>query len=177
MTLVHDVRTHTRRGGFAVRSRKAKSLEGSGKRTQHLRALLYLEAIFAEVDQLFVVVGDGWSVYHEARLGVFASLRYLVNIFFVVQEHALLLQLLCQLGRCLIVPSHHVTLLDEVTGNGTHANAARPYEIYCFNVLCLHNDVVSLSNVPLLVRSFNVFWPHAPELGLSPRRQWFRPSF
>ena len=121
-----------------MRSGHAQPLVGARKHAEHLGALLHIEAVGAEAGQLLVAFGYRRCVHHERRLAVAAGVGYLVHVLVIMEQHALLLQLRCQGGRSLVVTGHHHAPAQEVTGDGTHANAACTYEIYCFYVVQFH---------------------------------------
>ena len=93
VALVHDVGTHGRRGGLAVSAGHTEALVLTGQCTQHLGTLLYIEMMLTEVLEFLVVGGDGWRIDNQTTLRVTTNAGYLVNALFVVNEHALFLQL------------------------------------------------------------------------------------
>ena len=66
------------------------------ERAEHLCTLLYGEPAFVEEHKLFVLFGNGRCVDNKARLGVAACVGYLVHVLFIVDEHALFLQLVSE---------------------------------------------------------------------------------
>ena len=136
MALVHDMGTHGAGGGLAVGTGYAESFMLTGQRAQYLCALLYLETVCTEILQLLMVGGDGGGIDDQTRLRTAAGLGYLVSILVVVDEHAFLFQLAGQRTGGLVVACHNEATMDEVTGDGTHADATGTYEIdglYVFN--------------------------------------------
>ena len=105
---------------------------------EHLGTLFYGESSIAEVYQLFVFGRYGRGIHDETRLWVAASVRYFVNVFFIVYKHALALQLVCEGRGCLVVACHNKALTYEITRYGTHANATGAYEIYGFYIFDFH---------------------------------------
>ena len=71
---MHDVCAHGRRGGLAVGTGYAECAQLARDGAEHLCALLYLEAVLAEVHQLLVVGGDGGGVDDETRLRLLAGM-------------------------------------------------------------------------------------------------------
>ena len=56
-----------------------------------------------------------------------------------LDEHAFLLQLTGQVAGGLVVASHDKSLLQEVAGDGTHADATGSHEIDCLNIFQFHD--------------------------------------
>ena len=95
-----------------------------------------------------MLLGNGRGVDDQTRLLLLTSMRNQVDTLFVVDEHALLLQLSGERTWCLVVTGYDKTFLEEVAGNSAHTDAASPYEIYCFNILDIHcfaNLITSLA--------------------------------
>ena len=145
MTLVHDVGAHGAGGGFAVRSCKAQSLVCLGQCAEYLRPLLYLKAVFPEVFQLMMCLRNSGCVDNKACLRVLTCMRNLLHIFFIVYKHALFLKLVGQCGWSLVVSSYHHTFMNEVAGDGTHANASSPNEINRLDFCYVHFSSLLLS--------------------------------
>ena len=120
----------------------AKSLHLPGQRAEYLCALLYLEAVLLEISQFLVGGRNGRGVHNQARLAPLAGMRYLIDIFFVVKQHAFFLQPASQLGGGLVVAGHDEAATDKVTCDGTHANAAGTYEINCSYLIWSHGENV-----------------------------------
>ena len=144
MALVHDVGAHGGSGGLAVCAGEAESLVGTGQGAQHLGALLYGEPPLAEEAEFLVRGGDGGSEHHQACLRVAAGVGYLVHVLLVVDEHALLLQLAREGAWSLVVAGHHEPPVDEVAGDGAHADATCPNEINSFNIFQFHFVLILL---------------------------------
>ena len=138
MTLVHDVSTHRRGSRLAVGTSNTQSLVLTGQRTQYLCTLLYLETILTEINEFLMVGRDGWCIDDETVLLLTTSMWYLVDILLIVDEHAFFLQLAGQRTGCLVVAGNDQATLDEITGDGTHADATGSYEIYCFDIFQFH---------------------------------------
>ena len=145
MTLVHDVGAHGAGCGLTVRSCKAQSLVCLGQCAEHLCSLLYLKAVFPEVFQLLMGFRNGGCVDNKACLRVLTCMRNLLHTLFIMNEHSLFLKLVGQCRRCLVVTSHHHTFMNEVAGDGTHANAASPNEIYRLDFCYVHFSSLLLS--------------------------------
>ena len=111
---------------------------GACECSEHLGAFFYSEASVAEEGEFLMFGRDCRCIYDKARLWVAASVWYFVNVFFVVYEHALALQLVCKCGRCLVIACYYKSFAYEITCNGTHANAACSYEIYGFYIFDFH---------------------------------------
>ena len=97
---------------------------------EHLRTLLYLEAILTEVSEFLVCTWYGRSEHHECGLRITACIRNLFHIILVMKDHSLLLKSPCQRRRRLVITGNDEALVIEVTGDGTHANTADTHEIY-----------------------------------------------
>ena len=135
MALMHDVGAHGRCGGLAVCTCKAEAFVSTGEGTQYLCAFLYLKAVFAEPHHLLVLTGYGRGIYDQCGGRFLTGMGYHIDVFLVVNQHAFFLQLARQFRRGLVVAGHDHSLAHEVAGKGTHADAASPHEIYCFNIL------------------------------------------
>ena len=116
----------------------AQTLVGACEDAQHLCALLYFESIVAEPCELLVGSRDGRCVDHETGSLVAAGMRNLIDVFLIVNNHSLLFQLLCEGRRRLVVSCHYHTAMDEVAGDGAHADAACTNKINSFNVFEFH---------------------------------------
>ena len=121
-----------------MRTSHTEAFHLTGQRAKHLRPLLDFEAVSAKPLQLLMFLRYGGRVNDETRLGLPTGMRNAVDAFFIVDEHAFLLQLACQLSGCLVVACHDKATLDEVTGNGTHTNASSTYKIDCSDIFCFH---------------------------------------
>ena len=118
---------------------KAETFGGACERAEHLCAFFYFETLGAEILQFLVAVGNGRCVDNQCGLAVFAGVRYFVNVFFVVNEHAFFFELGRERRGCFVVACHHHATTDEVAGDGAHANASGTNEIDCFNSFQFHN--------------------------------------
>ena len=62
----------------------------------------------------------------------------LVDVLFVMNQHAFFLQSAGQIGGCLVVTGYDKSFLDKVSGDGAHADATGSDEINCFYILKFH---------------------------------------
>ena len=138
MALVHDVGTHRRRCRLTMRTSHTQSFVLAGQRAQHLCTFLYLKTVLTEVNEFFVVSGDGRGIDDQTAILLTAGMRNLVDILFIVDEHTFLLQLARQSAGSLVVTGNNQTTLDEVTGDGTHTDATGTYKINSFNIFDIH---------------------------------------
>ena len=76
-----------------------------------------------------MLCGNGWCIDDQTFLLIFTSLRNLINILLIVNEHPFLFQLPRQVGRSLVIASYDKSFVQEITRDGTHTNASRTYEI------------------------------------------------
>ena len=148
VTLMQDMSRHGRCSGFPMRPGHTKPFMGTRQRTQHLRTFLYLESVRLEIGQLGMLAGDGRCINHQASVFVPTGGRDLFHILFIVNPGTLFLQLPREFGRRAVVTSHTKPFLQEITGNGTHADSAYPYEIHCFYRVHFHLLLLPL-NKPL----------------------------
>ena len=105
---------------------------------KHLCPLLDLEAVLLEETEFLVACGDGGGIDDETGLRLFAGEGYLVDVLFVMNQHAFFLQMARQVGGGLVIPRHDETLLQEIAGDGTHADAASTNEVDCFDIFQFH---------------------------------------
>ena len=136
---MHDVSAHGRCSRLAVCASDTKSFVRTCQHAEHLRTLLHFETIVAEVLQFLMLSGNGRGIDDQTRLVVTASVGNLVDVLFVVDDHAFLFELLCQRRRCLVVTGHNETFMNEVTGQSTHTNATGTNEIYSFYIFEFHD--------------------------------------
>ena len=122
----------------------AQALVCTGQGAQYLSTLLDGEAVFMEENQLLVLCWDSWCVNHQGALGILAGLRDEVYVLLVVDEHALFLQLMGELGRSLVVSCYYQLLAEEVSGDGAHADTAGTYKINSFDIFDFHYFVANL---------------------------------
>ena len=138
VALVHDMGAHGRRGGLTVGTCHAESLMGLCQRTEHLGALLDLKTVLTEELEFLVAIRNSRRIDDETRLLLLAGMGNLIDILLIMDEHTFLLQSAGELGGCLVVAAYHKTFLDEVTGDGTHADATGSDEINSFYILKFH---------------------------------------
>ena len=93
MTLMHDVGAHGRSGGFAMCTGKTKAFVGTGQRAQHLCPFLNLKSFLAKPYQFFVLGWNGRRIDDERGLQLLTGMGNVVDTLFIVNEHALFLQL------------------------------------------------------------------------------------
>ena len=105
---------------------------------QYLGALLYLEAIIPEILEFLVVIRDGRCIDDETRLLFLAGMGNLIDVFLIMDEHAFLLQSAGEVGGCLVVAAYNKAFLDEVSGDGTHADATGSDKVNCFYIFDIH---------------------------------------
>src|SRR3712207_3830947 len=107
---------------------------GTCKSAEHLCPFLDFEASLAEEYQFFMFGGYGWCVDDETRFGLATGVWNFVDVLLVMDEHALLLELMREGRGGLVVACHNETSVYEVAGDGTHAYTACTYEVYSFNI-------------------------------------------
>ena len=61
-----------------------------------------------------------------------------VDVLLIMDEHALYLQPTGEFGGCLVVATYDKAFLNEVSGDGTHADATGSDEINCFYIFKFH---------------------------------------
>ena len=124
-----------------------RSLMGLCQSTKHLSALLDLEAIVPEILEFLVVIRNGRCVDDEARLLLLAGMGDFVDVLLIVDEHAFYLQSAGEIGGRLVVAAYYKSFLDEIAGDGTHADATGSDEINCLYIFDVHvSDVSNVSN-------------------------------
>lgn len=80
-------------------------------------------------------------------------MRYLVDVFFIMNKHAFFLELRCQCRRSFVVSGNDNASVQEVTGYGAHAYAACSYKIYSFNLFQFHYFIILYRNGLLSARA------------------------
>ena len=78
--------------------------------------------------------GNGRGIDDQTAVRLLAGSRNRIDILCIMDEHALFLQLLGEGAGGLVVTGYHKAFLDEITGDGTHADATGSYEIYCVDI-------------------------------------------
>ena len=149
MALMHNMGTHRRCSGLTMGTGYTKSLMGLSQRAEYLSALLNLETVLTEIPKFLMMIRDGWRIDNQTRLFSLAGMWYLVDVFLIMNEHALFFQSLGEIGRCLVVACHNKTFFDEISGYSTHTNATGSDEIDCFDILDIHfaNLITSLAMI------------------------------
>ena len=108
-----------------------------------MRALLHLKAVVAKPGQFLVCGRYGRCVNHKARSLVLACVRNLVDILVVMDEHALFLQLLCQVRRRAVVTCYNRATMYEISCYCAHADAACTDKIDRLDIFQFHfNDIL-----------------------------------
>ena len=138
VTLMKDVGTHARRCRLAMRSCHTKSFMLLGENAQHLCTLQHLKTLLAKPHQLLMLGWHGGRVDNQAGLRVLAGVRDVGDTLLVVNQHALFLQLPCEVGGSLIVACHHHATMHEVAGDSTHSDASGTNEIDSFYMIDIH---------------------------------------
>ena len=105
---------------------------------EHLCTFLNLKSVLPEILQLLMLFRNGGGIDDEAVLLLLAGSGNGLDILFVVDEHTFLLQLSCQIAWRLVVAGYDKSLLQEVAGNSTHADATCSYEIDSFDIFQFH---------------------------------------
>ena len=129
MALVQNVSRHGRGGCLSVCAGYAEALHRTGERAEHLRTLLYFEAIRAEPCQLFVVGRYGRCVDNERVRTVTAGFGNCLGIIGVVDEGSLFAELFGEGAGGAVVAAHGDAFRDEITFEGAHSDAAGSDEI------------------------------------------------
>ena len=102
--------------------------------TQHLRTLLNLKAMLAEILQFLMSLGDGGGIDDQTRLRSAAGMGNIVHMLFIMNQGTFFLQQACEVAGGLVVTTNHDAVMDKVARNGTHTDATDSDEIYCFDV-------------------------------------------
>lgn len=106
--------------------------------SQHLGALLDVEAFLTEILQFLMIVRDGRCIDDLTCGWLATGFGNQADILLIVNEHAFQLQLAGERAGRLVVAGNNKPLLQEIAGNGTHAYASGSYEIDCFDILNFH---------------------------------------
>ena len=95
-----------------------------GQVAEHLRTLLDREAAVAEVAELAVLLGYGGGVDHDrvGRVGECGGDE--PHVVFVVDRRPFAGQLAGQAGLGAVVSGHAFAFVQEIAGQGAHADAA-----------------------------------------------------
>ena len=144
MTLVHDMGTHRRGGCLSVSASHTESFVRLCEDAKYLSPLLDLEAVLTEETEFPMTLRDSRGIDDETTLTSFTGKGYLVYILLIMNQHTFLLQMARQVGGGLIVARHDESLLQEITGDGTHANATSTNEVDRFNIF---NHIYNFANL------------------------------
>ena len=131
---MHEMGAHRGSRCLAMSAGEAQTFVSCCQCPQYLSTFLDDESIFTEIEQFFVVSRNGRSIDNQTRFGLLTSMRDVLNVFLVVDNHAFLFQPVCQVGRSTVITSHHQSLVDKISGDGTHSNATCTNEINCFYI-------------------------------------------
>ena len=85
-----------------------------------------------------MIFRDSRRINNQTRLLLFADKGNVVDILFIVDEHALTLQLTGKRAWRLVITSYDKAFLDEVACDGTHADATSSYKIDRFDIFNIH---------------------------------------
>ena len=129
---------HGRGGGLTVGTSHAESLMGLCQGAEYLCAFLNFKTVLTEILEFFVIFRNGGGIDDEARLLFLASMGNLVDVLFIMNEHAFNLQSASEVRGCLVVAAYNQTFLDEISGDGAHADATGSDKINCFYILKFH---------------------------------------
>ena len=136
-TLVQQVCCHTARGRLAVCACHAQSFVCTCQRSQYLGTFLDFETALTEELEFLMLGGDGRGVDDQRAVLVFTGQGDEVCVFLIMHLSPFLFQASGQVAGGTVIAAHHDALVQEIAGNGTHADASDSYEIYCFDVHCL----------------------------------------
>ena len=115
----------------------AQTSAAAGDGAQHLCTLLYLEALLAEPDELAVVLRHGWGVHHQGVLLIAATRGNHLHAILIVDGGSLGDEALGELTGGAVITRHLLAQGEEITHQGTHADASGTDEIdrlYCINI-------------------------------------------
>ena len=115
-----------------------QALHLSGQRTKHLGTLLDIKTVLTKILQFLVICWDSRRIDHQTVVLVLAGLWDLVNILFIVNQNALLLQTTGQFRRGLVVTCHNKPAMIEITHQCAHTDASGTDEIDGSYILCFH---------------------------------------
>ena len=132
--------THGGGSGLTVGTGHTEAFVGLGQGAQHLGPFLNLKTVLPEIAEFLMGLRNGGGVDDETGLLLLAGMGYLIDILFIMDEHPLFLQPAGQFGRGLVVAGHDEAFLDEVAGDGTHADTTGSYKIDCFYFFYIHGS-------------------------------------
>ena len=113
--------------GLPVCACNGEAFLPDGDLSQHTAPLDYAVAVLPDVLEFFQAVWNGWSIHYES---IFHPGRDVVDVVFVVDRYAFLLQLAGKVRWRTVISAHTETLELVIAGDGAHTYAANADEVY-----------------------------------------------
>ena len=114
--------------------------------TQHLRTLLHLEASLTKILHLGMILGHSRGIYHQRRVHKTVGRGDMLHSILIADLGTLCFECLRQWGLGAVVARHHLLLVEEITGKGTHSYATNTHKIYVIKVF--HTTTPFQSDAP-----------------------------
>ena len=115
-------------------AREAQRLAVARDDAQRLGAQHHLKPVVEKPLQYGLALVYGGRVHHHSVALVAAIGRYRVGVLDIGNLHALFLQGAGQVGGSAVVAGHLLAVVEKVTLEGCHANAAGAHKIYRFKI-------------------------------------------
>ena len=128
-----------RRRSLAVRPRHGHHVLAFGEVPQHLRALLDTEPVVGEIAVLAVLLRHCRGIHHHRRRRVEELRGDQPHVVLEMDRRPLGRQLVRQVRRRTVVTGHLFTLVQEIAGQGAHADAADTQKIYFLKLHLLNS--------------------------------------
>ena len=106
MTLMKQMRSHTRSGSFAMSASHTKSFERARQCAKHLSTFLNLKALLTEEGQLCMLRRNGRSKDNERAFLIATRSGNEVYVIFIVNQGTFLAKLFCQFTWCPIIATN-----------------------------------------------------------------------
>ena len=133
MTLMQQMRRHSRCSSLAMSTSHTKSLVFLSEQTQHLSPLLYVKSVLLEINQFSMFSRNSRSIDHESIFLYLETGRNLLHIILIMYLRTFFNQLLGKLTRSLIITAHIQPFGKIISYQGTHADTSSTYKINTFH--------------------------------------------
>ena len=125
-----EPRNHSRCGGLAVRTCNGHNILTLCKMAQHLRAFFHQEATLVKKYHLRMVRRNGGGIDYHSGCGVAERLGDSIHGVLIGHSSTLGLQGASEGCLSAVVARHSASLVQKITGQGTHTNAAYAHKVY-----------------------------------------------
>ena len=134
--VVEHVGGHGRCGGLAVGACETEATAVARNNAEHGGTFHHLETVGAEPLQPGMRIGHGGSVDHQCLPGIAERLRNGFGGIAVGNLHALAFKSAGEVGGGAVIPTHTLSLAEEITFKSRHAYAAGSHKVYVGTICC-----------------------------------------